>query len=282
MTPNRKWLIPLIVGIVAAAALGPLAIRGVLRYHALYKVLKRPEARERLSIQPTWHEFAALKPVHPINLGYATFDTGATNPISIAATASGAVLLTNRDVSIAFLLPFAPDISSDPSIEQTVGREERAHPHIAAYLREAATDPMAAEMAVEQIRKLSFSQVLLMNNDDFLVYSFRLLLKVGDRLGSKEVWFFTGPHTKGIVRIGQTPNDVRFANVWFVSPDGKTGIGLLLSIPEGSSNTVYTPLEPILRSFRFTINKVGDRDEIKTLIREAGIHQRIPPKTVGE
>jgi len=275
MTSKRTTLV--IVAVVAAVGVcvAPLAIRGGVRYYALQKVLRLPEARQRLSVRPSRRTLTALPHVQPINLGYATFDTGSSNPISIEASSSGAsVLLTNRDISMAFLPPFSREKTTNLTSAKVSTVEARKHPHILAYMQELKTNRITAEMTLEETGLLPFSEILLMSNDDFFVYSMRLADKAGNRFGLNEVQFFESPDAKGIARIGKATNDSRFAAVFLASLDGTREVGLLMTIPETASNDLPMLLDPILRSFRFTTEKVDDREKVKALIRGAGIRQR--------
>jgi len=141
-------------------------------------------------------------------------------------------------------------------------------------MQEWEADQMAAEMAVEETQILPLSKVLFMSNDDFLLYSMRLALKAGNRFGSREVQFFESPDAKGIVRIGKTATDSRFAALLLASPDATKNVRLLLTIPDARSNGLSASLDPILRSFRFTTQTIDDREALKALIRGAGIQQR--------
>ncbi|HYT59018.1 MAG TPA: hypothetical protein VEL06_02545, partial [Haliangiales bacterium] len=275
MMSNRTALVIVAVVVTAGVFVAPVAIRGGLRYYALHKVLSLPEARQRLSVRPSRRTFTTLPHVHLINLGYATFDTGSTNPISIETSSSGAsVLLTNGDVSMAFLPPFGPEKGTNLISVKVPAAEARRHPHTLAYMQEMETNQMAAEMKVEETTMLPFSAILSMSGDDFLVYSMKLAVKAGNRFGSKEVEFFESPDAKGIARFGKTTNDERFAAVFLASADGSKEVGLLLTATEASPKRLVESLDPILRSFRFTTEGVDDRDRIKAMIRGAGIHQR--------
>jgi hypothetical protein len=275
MTSNRTVLVIIGVALGAVALIAPLAIRAGLRYSALERVLRRPEARQRLAVQPSSRTLTTLPHVQTINLGYATFDTGSTNPISIEGTSNGAaVLLTNRDVSMAFLPPYGLEDPRNRSSAKVSPGEARAHPHTLAYMQQLEGDQVTAEMAMEETRILPFSKLLRMSNDDFLAYSMRIALKAGNSAGLKEVQFFNAPDAKGIVRIGKNTNDNRFAAVFLASPDGARKVNLLLRVCGSSSSDIWASLDPILRSFRFTADTVDSRDRVKALIRAAGIRQR--------
>jgi hypothetical protein len=180
-------------------------------------------------------------------------------------------MLTNRDVSMAFLPPYAPKKSTNLASSRISASEARANPNTLARLTEWENDQMAAEMAWEETQPLPPSRILLMTGDDFLLYSLKVAFKAGNRIGSKGVEFFQSPFTKGIVRFGETTNDNRFAAVYFASLDDTKNVGLLLRLPSPSSRNLSDYLNPILRSFRFTAEKVDDREAVKALIRGAGI-----------
>jgi hypothetical protein len=260
------------VALAAAVAVALLAIRGGLRAYALNKVLRLPQAQARLAVKPTRRTLTNSTPVRLINMGYASFDVGSTNHFFVESVASGAsVSLTNRDVSMVFLPPFAPCGSSNLA---SSGMSARANPNTLARLKEWKNDQMAAEIAWEETQPMPPSRILLMNNDDFRLYSLKVAFKAGNRFGSKGVEFFQSPFTKGIVRFGETTNDNRFVAVHFRSLDDTKSIGLLLRVPDASSSNLSDYLDPILRSFRFTAEAVDDREMVKDLIRDAGIPQR--------
>lgn len=272
---SRITLVMAGVAVTFAVAVAPLAIRGVLRYHALNKVLRLPQAQTRLAVKPTRRTLTNAAPVQLLNLGYATFDAGSANQFFIESMSSGtAVILTNKDVSMAFLPPYAPKSSTNLASSRISAGEARASPHTLARLNEWENDQMAAEMAWEETQPLPPSRILLMTGDDFLLYSLKVVFKAGNRFGSKGVEFFQSPFTKGIVRFGETTNDNRFAAVYFASLDDTKNVGLLLRLPNSSSASLSDYLIPILSSFRFTAEKVDDREAVKALIRGAGIPQR--------
>lgn len=213
-----------------------------------------------------------------INLGYATFDLGSTNQLFIESRSSGAsIMLTNQEVSIALLPPFAPDKSTNLASSRISAREASASPNAIARMKNWETNLIAAEMEWEETQRLPLSKILLMNGDDFLLYSLKVTFKASNQIGSRAVEFFQNPYAKGIARFGENPNDTRFAAVYFTSLDGMRNVGLLLWLPAPSSTNLSEYLEPILRSFRFTAERVDDRETVKALIRGAGIPQRKEP-----
>ena len=272
MKPHTTALVIIAAVVASGVLVAPPAIRGGLRCYALHRVLRLPEARARAAVRPSRRTLTALAGIHPVNLGYATFDTGSTNAISVgAATRGTGVLITNSDVHMTFSPPFGPEKSRNPISAEVSAGEARQYPHMLAFIRQMEADPVAARMVEEETLVLPFFRILFMSKDDFLVYSMRLAGKALTQFGSNGIQFFESPNAKGIVRIGKATNDNRFATVLLASPDGTKMVGLVLSIPRTSSNDISASLDPILRSFRFTTDSIGDPDRIKALMREAGI-----------
>jgi hypothetical protein len=277
MTTNRTKLLLAAVLLAVVASVGtPLAIRGGIHYFALRKVLTWPNARARLAVTPVRRTFTGYTPVHPVNLGYATFDTGSTKPLFIEARAANSLVLTNHDVWMAFLPPFGP-MKLANSVSANVSATERTrHPHMAVVVAEWKTNPITMSMAEEEAQILPLSKTVFMSKDDYLLYSLELAMKAGNRLGSGGVQFFESPTVKGIVWIGADTNDVRSAAVSLASFDGTRNVGLHFEL-RGTSSTNLSPLlDAIIRSFRFT-EKVDEPEAVKAMIRAAGIPQRKDP-----
>ncbi len=112
-------------------------------------------------------------------------------------------------------------------------------------------------------------------SDDFSLYLLKLTSKARNNWGSNEIWSFTTPHIKGIVRVGQEgPRDRQRAVVYLASLDGSRNLTLIAVLLHGSTKDIGAAIEPILASFQFTIDKVSDNVEIMRLISEAGIPMR--------
>ena len=229
---------------------------------------------ERVLVQPRTRELAATATVGPVNMGYAMFDTDSTSPVEIRSQGSGAFLLVvYDDVHVGFLPPFGPSSPSNPAVGTGIADPRGAgkYPRAMSYIRQIVADPVAAEMAMETTSILPFSEILLMSKDDYLRYSLTLREKGSFQRGLNEVQFFKSAYARGIARIGDSPNDRRVASVLFESFDGTRRVGMHLGLRENSSRDVATALDPILRSFRFTVNRVDEREAVRNLIIEAGI-----------
>ena len=275
----RKRRALLVVMTLGACVLMPptfLATRGLFRWYSLHRFLERGYARERVAVEPKTNKLAAIATVGPVNLGYATFDTGSTSPVNICSQAGGAsILVVYDDVHIGFLPPFVPGgPSTQAARKRAVSREEgRNYPRAMSYVQQMLADPLAAEVAMEATSLLPFSRILLMSKDQFLEYSLKLSHKGSFQRGLNEVYFFESPYAKGITRTGDSTNDRRVASVVLTSPDGRHCVGIHLGVEEGSSQDIGQVLDPIVRSFRFTVDSVQDREKVKALILSAGIQR---------
>jgi hypothetical protein len=238
------WTLTAIVLVCSATV--PIIIRGAFRYHTVRKLLANfPYGEQRLSVSPKIKTLTTSTSIKPVNLGYATLDMGSTGQIYVATEGDRAVVvITNTDFEFRLSAPFAFG---------------------------GPTNGVAMHIEVEETRILPISQIALMSKDNFHLYVIKLVSKAGNKWGSNEIWSFTTPHIKGIVREGEGPDDRQGALVNLASLDGTRNLMMLVFLLHGSTKDIALALDPILASFQFTIGKVSDRDEIKKLISEAGI-----------
>ena len=182
------------------------------------------------------------------------------------------VVITNADFIFQFTAPYAigESTNSSPSAADIAARA-KAGSHLARYVQTGLTDMVAAQVEVEETHILPISRITPMSKDDFYLYALKLVSKAGMYWGSNEIWSFATPHIKGIVRVGQGPDDRQRAMINLASLDGTRNLTISVILHPGSSKDIALPLDPILASFQFTIDKVYDRDEIKKLISQAGI-----------
>lgn len=256
---------------------GPFVVRGAFRYYAVQRALsKLPYAEERLAVLPKTRMLTASTPVQPVNLGYATFDMGTTDPIYIATVGDrGMVVITNADFGFRLTAPYAVGESTNSAIPTPdIAVRAKAGSHLARYVEMGLTDMVAAQVEMEETHILPISRIALMTKDDFYLYALKLVSKAGLTWGDNEIWSFTTPHIKGIVRIGEGPDDRRTAMVNLASLDGTRNLTMLVFLVRDSKADIALALDPILASFQFTIDRVRDRDEIKRLISNAGIPTR--------
>ena len=267
-----RRLAPIIIaaGIATGIIVSLVAVRTGLRLYALNKVLKLPGARQRANLIPKTKILAGSKLTNEVNIGYASFATGSTGKTLVLSTgSSGAFLLvSNWQFHLAILPPFA----SNPAANLSVAPD--SHPKTARFTQKLQVDPVTAEVEMEEARELPLLKVAVMNQDEFLLYALTLGKKACFRRGGNEVYSFTTPRIKGIVRVGDSPEDRRVASAFIASLDGSENVGCHLSLRDSVSADVGQVLDEILRSFQFTTTNVSNRNEITNLIFSAGIRRR--------
>jgi hypothetical protein len=250
---TRRRYIPYLVAIVLLIGMAlPLIIRGSARYRALQKALNFPDAVRRASMVPQKQVFPTTEPIKIVDIGYATFDIGSSRPVTIEAQGSDGTLLTvaNDQLRMFILPPFAsPQAHNVPS-------------------------PLRLEQEVEETQPLSLPTVIWMSRDKFLAYAMNLSNKAGCKRGSAKVIFFTTAHARGIVRIGDDPQDRLRAHVALASLDGDVNAGFHLYLTNGGSEDIEKLLERLVGSFQFSIDSVAGRDQIKNLITRRNIPRK--------
>ena len=269
---NRFAQFLLAVTVIAGLLFAFVVVRTGLRLYALNKVLSVPAARQRLSVMPKSKSLGASTLTNSINLGYATFSARSSGPTTVQSSGStGTMLLvSNGQFQLVFLPPFASKLTGGSSSVVNAYR----YPRLASHLQKWQVDPVAAEVETEETRELPILKVAAMNQEEFLLYSIMLADKACCRRGRNEVYSFTAPHTKGIVRIGDSAQDRRIASASIVSQDRSENVGFHLYLRNDGSTHIGQILDDILSSFHFTTDIVGNHDEITNLISSAGIRRR--------
>lgn len=284
MRRTTVWAIAAIAAIgLFAMVTGPLVVRTAFRYYVVQKTLSKiPYAEERLAIVPKIRTLTASTPIQPVNLGYATFDMGTTGPIYIATEGDHAVVvITNADFGFRLTAPFAIGEPTNSDLSRTtIAADVKAGSHLARYVETGLTDLVAMHIEVEETHLLPVPKIALMSRDDFTLYTLKLVSKAGVYWGSNEIWSFTTPHIKGIVSLGEGPDDRQRAMVSLASLDGTRNLTMLVFLLNGSHKDIALALDPILASFQFTIDKVYDHTEITRLILQAGIPLRLTNQLV--
>jgi hypothetical protein len=88
------------------------------------------------------------------------------------------------------------------------------------------------------------------------------------------VYTFSTRHAHGLICVGKHSGDLRYAHVSLDEPDGRIAVGFYIHLKEKSKGTVLEFIKPILNTFRFKIDSVDSKEQIKRLIEEAGIPTR--------
>ena len=118
-------------------------------------------------------------------------------------------------------------------------------------------DPVGWYTCVEETRPPVFRKMIFMTGSEFLLYKHKVYCKTGficaadfGRYGENEVFAFSSPTTKGIVKIGTDPENRSHALVVISSLDGKKAAQCQLSMT-GNSMDVSPLLSRLIGSFQF-------------------------------
>lgn len=263
-------LLLLAVAILFALVVTFAVARTGLRLYALNKVLRLPAARQRLGVMPGNRALGTSALTNRVNLGYAAFSIPTSSPSLVQSGGSAGTMLvvSNNQLQLVFLPPFSPQtVTSSPS-------GLNGYPRLASHVRKWQTDPIAAEVEVEQAHELPILNVATMSQDEFLLYSSMLGDKACFHRGRNQVYSFTTPHIKGLVRIGDNPHDRKIASASIASSDGRENVGFHLYLASGASTDIGQVLDAIFSSFHFTTDSVSNGQEISNLIYSAGIRRR--------
>jgi len=261
--------------VLCVAAFLRFSTPGGRRCYANWKMLQVvPQYRPRIALQPVKITLPAMPAVHPVNLGYATVDTG-TSSVSTIRTGktSNGIGLAYEDVRVIFTSPHNPQAPTGKKsgIASTSESEMRAHPHLAEFTRSWDANPVAADISTEEIHLLPYSTIFFMSEDDFLLYTAQLAVKGAHWTEANEVKIFETPNVKGVVWIKKSTTGIESADADLSSSDGTKAISIHAFIPENSPRNISQVIDPILGSFRFTADSLTDPAHVKALIHEAGI-----------
>lgn len=266
----RRFVPLLAVAIIAGLLVAYGVVRTGFRLYTLNKVLRLPAARQRLSVMPKNKSLGPTALTNEVNLGYATFSapTASTTTVQSTGSTGAGLIVSNEQFQLVFLPPFAPQATAglSPAVD--------GYPRLASHLQKLQADPVAGEVETEEVSELPILKVATMNQDEFLLYATAVLDKACCRRGRNEVYSFTAAHVKGIVRIGDSPQDRRIASASIASHDGREDVGFHLYLRNGGATDIAKVLDGILSSFRFATDTVANHDEITNLISSAGIRRR--------
>jgi hypothetical protein len=254
-----------VLSVLSIAIASPFLIRGAWRYRELDRVLSLRGARHRVDIEPREEALDAAVPGTVVDIGYANFDIDDAEPLSIQVTGSlkTALRLQNDEVEMLIPAPF----STNGAVATPLPAESGEN-HLAGRIRQSIADHISEEEAVERTRELPFSRLMLMSRDEFLAYALDVTDKASNRMGSHDVVFFTSQYCRGIIRVGEDSQDVRHAHIVIASTDGSKCVGIHLWLSSTSTRDIQAVLNPIIASFRFTVESVNDQKRIRSLIAE--------------
>ena len=220
--------------------------------------------------------------MHPVNLGYATFDSGSNGPMVVVAISDGAlVAITNDEFAVRITAPFNPSAgtNSPASLAGYARRLKVRDSPLVEFIEGRSRDAVKMRMGLEETKVHPITNMALMSNNEFRLFLIAIAFKAHSELGHREVCYFTTPHIKALVQVGYVPYDPLHAMVFLNSLDATKYLLMMCELNSHSTGEIVPRLEPILGSFRFTIDKVGDHEATARLISEAGIPKWSPRKS---
>ena len=253
-----------------------LSIRGIL----LRYLIGNPEAHARASIVPEQIPMDAvnLKNGHWYSLGYAEFLLPSHIALKLQSRGPRPLIYGESEVvSIWF-----NDIGSpkDPNAFMPNLHSKLTDFPIPDKLRKTLQDHFRdfidSAISVEKTVPLPFWDALKMNWNEFIVYMIKLGLKVYNPQGRNGVWIYQSKHTKGIVRIGTKIGDPYTDMIYIVlaNLDQTISQTFMMSIQAGERQKLKDDLLPFLKSYRFRIDSIKTEDQIRDLIKKAGIQPK--------
>ncbi len=278
----NKQLLAAALGVAAAITLIAGA-RVVPRYLALGRITALAHAEHRIQSDLTHRTPSSTQePTHRVNLGYASFLTPASITFSAESTSDGScVLLTSSDFTLAFLAPFSMHFirADGASAMDSLPGAKTKHSSLVTLIDSYDADAVQGEIDIEHARYPSFWEVLTLRNDTFVARSLQLSHKVASLRGSNEVFTFLTPHTRGLVRIGDSPEDRTVASVSLASTEGDRNVGFHLRKIEDSERHIDEIMMTILASFAFTVDEIPSRAQLIDLIATTIIEpSKVPPQ----
>ncbi len=267
-----------IICAVAAIGCAHLGIRVGFRYLALGGITRLPSAEQRIQSVPVRLDVSQpADRTHYVDLGYASFYTPEQFELEAWPAGDGTCLvLTNNRIRLLFLAPFsitsfrADRLNGNP-ITQNAKME---YPKLSRQTELMYVDPVQAEIDIEYTLYPNFWQVLALNRDAFTALKTRLMHKAVYQRGQNKVLLYKSDQTKGLVRIGDFPDDPSVLSGMIASVQGDCLVGFHLYRKHKVEQAVDELLVTILSSFSFAVDEIPDQAQLIDLIAATGVKHR--------
>jgi len=253
------------------------AVNFAIRTLLLRNLIGKPDAYARASVVPEHMDMDTvdLDQGHLYSLGYAEFLLPSHIAIKLHSKGPRTWIYGESETfSIWF-----KDIGSphDPN-----GAMTNLHTKLADFpipdklrnsLKEHFHDYIDSAIHIEKTVPQPFWDALFMNWNEFIVYIIKLGIKVYQPQGRNGVWIYQSEHTQGIVRIGPKIGDPDMEMIYIVlvNLDHTFSQTFMMSIPATKTEKLKADLLPFLKSYRFRIDSIKTEDQMRDLIKGAGI-----------
>ncbi len=267
----KKWIISIVVLAIALAGW-----RVGSRWYVLHKLYHHPEVRYRAGVVATELDLSPIQAKHGVtcDVGYAEFIIPSTNAVQLKSSGEGCVVLGNTDrLSFFFLIPFNPSAPewTNNILSQALAKLPASHPY-RALAPCPGTTFLDMEIRAEQMLPESLWEACLEDWSVFVVNSI-LLQEKGFSVGRgmRRVHTYHTSETRGLVRVGETPDDFTKSHVSIQNRAGTQTVGMHIRTRKGCTNDVMDFVSCIVKTFRFKMENLDSKDEIRKIIAGAGI-----------
>ena len=283
MTMKQQWLI-------AAAGVVFLLIvsvggRAAGRWFLVKKTVARADSQDRIARVPQELDLS-LVPVpddRTCRVGYAEFVLPSTSAIHLESTSD---IIVGQSESMNFWLMTPHDPATGDSMMQW--SQTLAPKRADSRSREPGAERdrdwtiLDSLIQLERTTELPLAETFFMGRRAFSLYIARLTLKGSSTYGSAGVYTYATGTTRGLVLIGRKKGNPERVQVCIESQNGRAAMGIICRVFPKTQEPVLDFLKPVLASFRFTVPRVGTKEEIRALVAGAGIKPRAEPRATKE
>ena len=271
------FIISLVLMILVSLVALIFTLNIALRSFLLRQVIGKPEQYARASVIP---EYLDMDAIHIGNtklysLGYADFLL--PSHIELLLHSKGPDNWINGESEILSIHFYDIESPNDPNGLMTKlysGLADFPIPdQLKKNLQEHFPNLIDSVITIEKTLPQPFREAIFMSWNEFILYMIKLVSKVYHPQGQHGVWIYQSKHTQGCVRIGPKTGDPNTEMIFIVlaSLDHSMAQTFLISTPDSEKQKLKDNLLPFLQSYRFRINTIQTKDQIKDLIKGAGI-----------
>lgn len=267
----KKWIVGILVLAVVLAGW-----RIGARWHVLNKLYSNSKVNHRVAIVPTELDLSKVQVVQGVtcNVGYAEFIIPSTNLVQLNSSGSDcAVVGVTDNLGLIFMVPFDPSSPDKPAADFKNDLIKIPNDHLLRQkLAKAGSTFLDFEISAEQITPPTFWKTVFQNSKLFAFHTLLLSMKAETTgMGMRSVHTYQTPETRGLIRLGEHPDDTSNAHVVIENRAGTQAVGIHIFARNGNTNSIMDMLPIILATFRFTLKNLNSPDHVKQAIIGAGI-----------
>ncbi len=254
-----KKILLIFIGIGVVATCTHFSARAIDRIALLKQLKSNSREYERTQVIPEQITITDNTPVDRrlYDIGYATFSS--PENIQLKSSKSGNFIYCSCE---------AFEILISPPVDQKISRKADNKIHNSPLLPEKSLVDRSIER--EESKLLSTLEMLIMSEGEFNRRSGKLFGKSKQWAGYSGTYIYSTSWSKGLIMVGRDRTDYSVAQVDIDDLADKLTIRLSVI----SQKNAALDLEPILSSFRFSVDSVGSAASISNLVSKVGIQQK--------